>query len=131
MPIWGINTYHGTQRLLAGGVPPHLSGYPQAIHRETGVIHRIRTGSAQSYAQGLKRTETAPEAVWLGGQCLWVQPALRRLDPSYDAQDFGRAADVVALVGADAIGRSEQLPAGLTASGLHQDAGSRLPSRRR
>lgn len=111
MPIRGINTYHGTQRLLAGGVPPHLSGYPQVIHRETGVIHRMCTGRAQSYAQGLKRPETAPDAVGLGGQCLWVQPALRRLGPSYDAQDLWRAADVVALVGADAIGRGEQLAA--------------------
>lgn len=131
MRIWGINTYHGTQRLLAGGVPPHLSGYPQAIHRETGVIHRMCTGRAQSYAQGLKRPETAPDAVGLGGQCLWVQPALRRLGPSYDAQDLWRAADVVALVGADAIGRGEQLAAGAAASGLHRVAGSRLPSRRR
>ena len=42
MPIGGINTYHGTKRLLAGGVP---RGYPQDIHRiPTGnplLIHRL------------------------------------------------------------------------------------------
>ena len=59
-------------------MPPYLSGYPQDMHRETGVIHRICTGRAQSYAQGLKRPETAPERrelparVYLAGVGKWV-----------------------------------------------------------
>lgn len=41
MPIVGINTYHGTIALIAGGVPGLSTGYPQDTHRKTGVVHRI------------------------------------------------------------------------------------------